>query len=114
MAGMLKRVAPLSYEAWIDYDFAASHVSRAELAVLRQLIDATPGDDGGTVTARDGTALDTAALREHGLSKREVRELVDKLQPAETPDFELDLSRMQSAEEMGEKMQAAVPKLDLD
>ncbi len=114
MAGMLKRVAPLSYEAWIDYDFAASHVSRAELAVFRELIRAEPDDDGGTVTARDGAALDTADLRDHGLSKREIRELIDKLQPAGTPDFELDLSRMQSAEEMGQRMQEAVPKLDLD
>ena len=31
MAGMLKRVAPLSYEAWIDYDVCGAHLSRAEL-----------------------------------------------------------------------------------
>jgi thymidylate synthase (FAD) len=29
MAGMLKRVAPLSYEAWIDYGLAAAPMSRA-------------------------------------------------------------------------------------
>ncbi|MFO7893801.1 MAG: FAD-dependent thymidylate synthase [Longimicrobiales bacterium] len=114
MAGMLKRVAPLSYEAWIDYGFAAAPMSRAELAALTDLIEATPDDDGGTLTARDGTALDTAALREHGLSRREVQEMIDKLQPAETPDFELDLSRMESAETVGERMRAAVPKLDLE
>ncbi len=106
---MLKRVAPLSYEAWIDYAFAAAPMSRAELNVLRALIDASADDDGATLTARDGTALDTAALREHGLSKREILELADKLQPGETPDFELDLGRMRSAEEVGETMQAAVP-----
>ena len=114
MAGMLKRVAPLSYEAWIDYDFAAAPMSRAELAVLAELLDAVPDDSGGSIGPRDTPALDTGALRDRGLSGREIRELIDKLQPAEAPDFELDLSRMQSAEVMGERMQAAVPKLDLD
>ena len=114
MAGILKRVAPLSYEAWIDYAFAAAPMSRAELQVLRALIQATAGDDGLTLTARPDTALDEAALREHGLSKREIAELVEKLQPRETPDFDLDLAAMRSAEAMSETMQAAVPKLDLD
>jgi thymidylate synthase (FAD) len=114
MAGMLKRVAPLSYEAWIDYDFAAAPMSRAELAVLTELIAAELVDSGGSLTARDGASLDTARLREHGLSKREIRELVDKLQPAAPADFELDLSRMESAEAMGARMQEAVPKLDLE
>lgn len=115
MAGMLKRVAPLSYEAWIDYGFSAAPMSRAELAVLRELIQAEADDaGGGTVTARKDVSLGTEALRAHGLSKREIRELVDKLQPAEAPDFELDLARMQTAEAMGEKMDRAVPKLDLD
>ena len=114
MAGILKRVAPLSYEAWIDYDFAAAAMSRAELAVLRELIEAEPDDSGGTLTARDATRLDTDALRDRGLSGREVRELIEKLQPSEAPDFELDLSRMQSAETMAERMQEAVPKLELE
>jgi hypothetical protein len=38
MAGMVKRVAPLSYEAWIDYDLAGAHLSRGELAALRELL----------------------------------------------------------------------------
>ena len=114
MAGMLKRVAPLSYEAWIDYDFAAAPMSRAELAVLRELVEAEPADKGGTLTARDRTTLDTDALRDRGLSGREVRELIEKLQPSEAPDFELDLSRMQSAEALAERMQEAVPKLELE
>jgi thymidylate synthase (FAD) len=114
MAAMLRRVAPLSYEAWIDYAFAAAPMSRGELAVLRQLIRADRTDDGATLAARDGTSLDTAALREHGLSRREIIELAEKLEPAETPDFELDLQTMRSAEEMAGKMESAVPRLDLD
>jgi len=95
MAGMLKRVAPLSYEAWIDYDVCGAHVSRMELDVLRALV--TP--DGQGVRAAGG-ALDRAALAARGLSTREADELLSKLGPAPVPDFELDLSR------------AAVPKVD--
>ena len=36
MAGMMKRVAPLSYEAWIDYNVCAHPMSRAELDALRR------------------------------------------------------------------------------
>ena len=38
MAGMLKRVAPHSYEAWIDYDVCGARVSRMELDALRKLV----------------------------------------------------------------------------
>lgn len=109
MAGMLKRVAPLSYEAWIDYAFAAAPMSRGELTALRELIRAESGDSSVSLAARDGVAMDLESLQAHGLSKREALELVEKLQPAEVPDFELDLGRMESAEAMGRIMEAAVP-----
>jgi len=105
MAGMMKRVAPLSYEAWLDYEFAGEHMSHGELVALRALVDA--GEDG--VRARDGVSLDIEALKGTGLSKREALELIEKLRPAERPDFELDLSRMQSPEVFQSRMQAAVP-----
>jgi thymidylate synthase (FAD) len=105
MAGMMKRVAPLSYEAWIDYNVCAHSVSRGDLDALRMLIDA---DESG-VRARDGASLSMDDLKEVGLSPREARELIEKLQPREVPDFELDLSQMRSPEEVGEKMQEAVP-----
>ena len=44
MAGMLKRVAPLSFEAWIDYDVCSARLSRMELAALRELL--RPDADG--------------------------------------------------------------------
>jgi thymidylate synthase (FAD) len=113
MAGMLKRVAPLSYEAWVDYGFGAERMSRGEMEALRQLVRAEALDGAATISARDGTSLDGAALAQLGLSKREMAELAEKLQPAEIKDFELDLSAMRSAEEMGKKMQAAVPRLEL-
>ena len=111
MAGMLKRVAPLSYEAWIDYDVCGSHVSRMELDALRALVVAAP--DGQGIGARGGSGtLDRAALASGGLSNREIDELLAKLAPASVPEFELDLSRAKSAAYFAERFAAAVPQVD--
>jgi thymidylate synthase (FAD) len=109
IAGMVKRVAPLSYEAWIDYDVSGVHLSRGEIDALRELVAA---DDAG-LRPRDGAgAVDAARLAAHDLSPREARELVAKLQVRARPDFELDLARMQSAESVEARMQQAVPRID--
>jgi len=39
IAGMVRRVAPLSYEAWIDYQLDGERFSRPELEAVRLLID---------------------------------------------------------------------------
>lgn len=109
MAGMLKRVAPLSYEAWIDYDFAGAPLSRGELSALRALLSVGADGEGPTLSARPDARLDAESLKAHGLSPREVTELVEKLSERPLPDFELDLSRMRSPEEMAARMQEAVP-----
>jgi thymidylate synthase (FAD) len=104
MAGMLERVAPLSYEAWIDYDVCGGHVSRAELDALRALIKV----DGERLTA--GGSLDKAALAERGLANREIEELLAKLRPpAAVPDFRLDVAQARPAEHFAERFAAAVP-----
>jgi thymidylate synthase (FAD) len=107
MAGMLKRVAPLSYEAWIDYDVCGAHLGRAELQALQALV--SPGDDG-LVAA--GGAVSRAALAAGGLAKREIDELLAKLRPATPPDFELDLASARSGDEFARRFEAAVPKQD--
>jgi thymidylate synthase (FAD) len=105
MAGMLKRVAPLSYEAWIDYDVCGSHLSRGELGALRALV----GVEGDALQAK-GARLDRAALEAHGLARREIDELYAKLAPPPAvPDFELDLSSARSAEHFAERFASAVP-----
>ena len=109
MAGMLKRVAPLSYEAWIDYDVCGGHLSRMELDVLRKVL--VPSEDGGL----EGRAaqFSAAELAERGLTTRELGELVDKLRAGgETPDFELDLKQAVTAEHFAERFAAAVPRVD--
>jgi thymidylate synthase (FAD) len=107
MAGMLKRVAPLSYEAWIDYDVCGSRMSRMELEAIRTLV----GQDGDAATANGGR-LDRAALAELGLSAREVDELLQKLTPAPVPDFELDLSKAVAPDVFAARFEAAVPRGD--
>jgi thymidylate synthase (FAD) len=107
MAGMLKRVAPLSYEAWIDYDVCGAHMSRMEMDALRALV----ASDGQGIAAAGG-ALDRAALGARGLSSREADELLAKLTARTVPDFDLDLSRAKTATHFAERFAAAVPKVD--
>ncbi len=105
IAGMVKRVAPLSYEAWVDYDLESRPLTRAERHVLSRLVDATEGE----LTARDRAKVSKAEMKDAGLSPREIRELVEKLQAPDRPDFELDLSRFRTAEEVAAEMYEAVP-----
>ena len=104
MAGMLKRVAPLSYEAWIDYDVCGAHLSRMELNVLRFLVR---GDSGGV--AADPARLSRADIEAKGLSGREIDELLAVLGRTEIPDFELDLSKAKPAAYFEQKAAEAVP-----
>jgi thymidylate synthase (FAD) len=110
MAGMLKRVAPLSYEAWIDYDVCGAHVSRMELDALRALVTLDGAGDG---LRAGGGALTRAALGERGLARREIDELLVKLTPGRAvPDFELDLASAKPAEHFAARFADAVPKAD--
>jgi thymidylate synthase (FAD) len=108
LAGMLKCVAPLSYEAFIDYDVCGARFSRMELDALRRLLAV---EESG-VAARSGARLGEAELQELGLARREVRELLAKLKPATVPDFELDLGKAEPAENFAERFARAVPKAD--
>jgi len=104
MAGMLKRVAPLSFEAWIDYDVNSAHLSRLELDVLRQVVASSPTELRGQdvqVTAGD--------MESSGLSRREVAELLSKFQPKAIPEFDLDLSSAVSGELLEARFAQAVP-----
>ena len=108
MAGVLKRVAPLSYEAWIDYDVCGAPLSRMELDVVRTVL---AGDGSGGLQAR-GDALSRERLLAAGLAGREVDELLIKLAPKATPDFELDLNSARAPEFFAERFAAAVPQTD--
>jgi thymidylate synthase (FAD) len=109
MAGMLKRVAPLSFEAWVDYELRGAHLSRAELDAIRALV----GVENGAVTARAGARLGGEDLAALGLARREVDELLAKLAsapPAE--EFDLDVSAAKFPEYFAKRMEEAVPRVD--
>ncbi|MFZ5890958.1 MAG: FAD-dependent thymidylate synthase [Myxococcota bacterium] len=108
MAGMLKRIAPLSYEAWIDYDVCGARLSRMELDAIRRLVSL----EGSSLSARNGERLDEAGLETLGLARREVREFLSKLASTAVPDFELDLSRSEPPETFAARFASAVPKVD--
>jgi thymidylate synthase (FAD) len=105
IAGMVKRVAPLSYEAWVDYDLESRPLTRAERDLLSRLVETS--DD--TVSARAGARVSKDDMKKAGLSPREFRELIEKLQPPDRPDFELDRTRFRSAEDVAAEMYQAVP-----
>ncbi|HLK10855.1 MAG TPA: FAD-dependent thymidylate synthase [Candidatus Binatia bacterium] len=111
MAGMLARVAPLSFEAWVDYELAGVRLSRVELALLRRLVHV--GDDQ-TLRPRDGARpVGQEDMLGAGLSAREIAELVAKLERPPAPaDFALDPAAALSAEEFAAHMAAAVPRVD--
>jgi thymidylate synthase (FAD) len=108
MAGMVKRVAPLSFEAWFDFEYGGAHVSRAELMALRK-VARIDGEDLVAVPGRV-SAKELAAL---GLAKREADELRAKLTAAPAvDDFDLDLASSRTAEEFEARMAEAVPRAD--
>ena len=65
MLGILARWVPLTHEAFLNYRFAAAHLSRDALAVVRRMI-----------------AGEKVEQQSSGLSAREWRELVELLEPA--------------------------------
>ena len=107
MAGMLQRVAPLSYEAWIDFDVCGAPMSRMELDVLRKLV--ASGESG---LAGLGGHLGREAMAEAGLSAREIDELMEKLKPRAVPDFEVDPAQAVPGDAFAARFAEAVPKVD--
>jgi thymidylate synthase (FAD) len=106
MAGMLKRVAPLSYEAWLDYSVCGAPFSRAEIAALAMLVRRE--GDGLVATGQ----LGPEEVQAVGLTAREARELLDKLTPKNVPDFDLDLGAAKTPEYFAERFAKAVPSVD--
>ncbi len=108
MAGMVKRVAPLSYEAWIDYQVMGDKLSGGEIAALSRLVSV----DADGLAARGGAGLTNAELAGLGLSGREIRELKEKLVLREVPDYDLDLTQMRDPQAVAAEMDKAVPEVD--
>lgn len=87
IAGVIQRIAPLSFEAWIDYEFCGVRFSRMErIAMLRMIA-------GHFRRPED-------ACHALGMSGREVEEFGAKMaaDPRDKPSFSLDLSSAKDPE----------------
>jgi len=113
MAGMVKRIAPLSFEAWLDYTFAGARMSRMEMEVLRSLLVMREDpEEGRWLEGRKGFIGENRLIDTYGFSKTEVGELAEKLRPRDVPSFKLDLSLAKDGEFFARQWEAAVPKVD--
>ena len=105
MAGMFKRVAPLSYQAWLDYNVNSVSLSAAERTALAQLVKTTRTDDGLLLESKE--VLKVRMKESETVSQRELDEFVQKLTVPKPVDFELDLSQAKDPEWFEAKMKAA-------
>jgi len=125
IAGIVKRIAPNSFEAWVDYEFCGARFSRMEMNVLRKLLthmnyfpsgDQKRPEPCALIHDGVGGGVSIDEMVEHyGMSKREIAELFAKLfdqKNRPVPSFELDLSLTKSPEFFADKWAAAVPKVD--
>jgi thymidylate synthase (FAD) len=96
MAGMMKRVAPLSFEAWIDYDVCGVKFSRAERILMQLMLH------GKELVAEDFASV--------GLSGREIDEFKAKFTLPAAPDLDLDLNAAKPPEFFERMMAEAAPK----
>jgi len=114
MAGMMKRVAPLSYEAWYDYHLCGLSMSRMEMQLLRQLV--RPDDPKGEPRLYTlGDDCNEKEMKDQGLAPREVRDLVDKFRtPTEVPKHDLPLGSMKTSDQIMEAMLKAARSSSLE
>lgn len=112
MAGMVKRVAPFSFEAWIDYFFAGARMSRMEIDLLRELIRPAESKIPTLSEKLEFWQRNVLSGGDYGLTTREIGEFFEKLKPKEIPSFDLDLSETKDGEFFQQQWEDAVPKID--
>lgn len=105
MAGMMKVVAPLATQAWLDYDVNGIKLSAAERMALAQLLEMTQTDDGVEIESKQDTKVLLKLTDTY--SKREAKELIGKITMPEKIDISLDLRKSKPAKFFEDKMKAA-------
>jgi thymidylate synthase (FAD) len=97
MAGMLKEVCPLAYEAWRDYKFNSVTFSAQEMQMMER-------------HWRTGRGIDEEKAKKFDIGKFEFSEYKAKTSPNNTEgwsrDFELDMSKAKTAEYFEERAKA--------
>lgn len=104
IAAMIKRVCPLTFSAWIDYSFCAKTFSRLDLEFLnwcqQTLTPRYPDENCSFTDMQQCYPLYKQYHEKIGMSKRELGEFWTKLIPTPIPDFDLDLSKAKTVEQM--------------
>jgi thymidylate synthase (FAD) len=96
IAGMVKYLFPMAYEAWQDYSFGAKTYSRMECILLHEEIS-------GQIATQD-------RAKELGMTDREWVEFQDKLNyDGVVQNFPLDLSSAKTAEYFEKQAESFVP-----
>mgnify|MGYP003642075857 CR=1 FL=1 len=85
MAGVVQQLFPISFEAWYDYHYTSSNLTRLDKILLYYYI--------GTVADIVDVEKIGAYATSIGMGKRELDEFWQKIKPAENQDFTLDFSK---------------------
>jgi thymidylate synthase (FAD) len=93
MAGIVSKVTPIAYEAWLDYQYCAVTFSYQEMQLLLSKIN---GGENNT----------------SNLSRREIEEFENKLQPVEKPIFSIDLENAKTPQYFREESEKYVPQIN--
>lgn len=81
-AGITNRLAPMSFRAWLDYNFQSRRFSRMEMCILRELLYVEK--DGTFEISAEGNLKDRALAL--GMSKREWDDFASCLNAEESPN----------------------------
>jgi len=100
LAGMVKYVAPLSFQAWYDYSFQAVNFTRLDRLLLQYILKKGWNiEDVFDVRHKDtiGVLHIKKYAKDIGMSDRELQEFHDKTQVPTEQSFDLDLSSAKEA-----------------
>lgn len=92
IAGMTKRVAPLAYQAWIDYAYCAKLFTRLDILFLQWCTE-NLGHCPVEEWSYNYMCMHSKKHEEIGMGKREVEEFFTKINPVAVPNFELDITK---------------------
>lgn len=115
-AGICCIIAPMAFEAWVDYKYQSRTFSRNEMKLLSNYFVSkyTPAEGTARLTSANQQLFENEAL-EAGLSKREWDELLNTFDSSvswEPEVFELDLSKAKTAKYFADEAAKYVPKVD--
>lgn len=93
MAGMVKAIFPLSFEAWYDYAFKSKTLSRVDLIFFNYLIGKYSFHSIVDLRAKHEESGDQSPITLLGMTKREVEAFWSKLDVPTEQDFTLDVGK---------------------